>query len=83
MTLLFLTGGSMRTLLALLAASAGGMVGAYVYGSYIAPNMPDAVAKNSTVNALVSGAIVSVPAVIAYGLVAGIHHNKVGLPAKA
>lgn len=81
--LLFLQGEQMRTLLAILAAAAGGMAGAYIFGNYVAGNLPDAVMKDKTYSSIANAMAVATPAVIAYGLVAGLHHNKAGLPAKS
>jgi hypothetical protein len=80
-----LLGGNMRTLFAILAAAGAGFAGSYLYNAYVFPNLPTSVTGTNTSlqNTAIMAVAVAVPAVIAYGMVAGLHHNAAGLPAKS
>jgi hypothetical protein len=71
-----------RIVLAVLAGGLAGMGGAYLLNAN-ADKLPDSVKAGDFKSALFASVVVAVPAVIAYGLVAGVRHNAVGLPAKA
>lgn len=71
-----------RTLLAVVAAGLAGMGGAYLLNAN-ADKLPDAVKQADFKSALFASVVVAIPAVIAYGLISGVRHNAVGLPAKA
>ncbi len=68
-----------RTILAIVGAGLAGMGGAYVLNSNV-DKLPDSLKGADFKSALFASVVIAVPAVIAYGLIAGLSHNPVGLP---
>ncbi len=71
-----------RIILAVAAAGLAGMGGAYLLNANV-DKLPDSLKNADFKSALFASVVVAIPAVIAYGLVSGVRHNAVGLPAKS